>query len=146
MLAASTYAAIVRPLQVLVLLVAALFFVRILRVASVQMRPEGDDTTRGRRTKSLALTFVEPTERAGERVALRESLLLGRSATCDLVLDDTFLSGRHAQITEESGDFFIEDLGSTNGTYVNAELLTQRTQLLRGDVLQIGNVIFEVTR
>lgn len=152
LLAASTnYAAVIRPLQVLVMVIALLFFARVLRVAIVQARPadaaagEGGGR-RGRRGGALGLEFIEPLERAGERVDVDLAVTIGRGAECDLQLNDTYLSSRHARLANDDGDLTIEDLGSTNGTYVNQELLSGRLLLERGDIIQVGGVLFEVVR
>ena len=143
----SNYAAIVRPLQVLVMVVAVLFFLRITRVAAIQARPiDYEKRPRRRRTGILALKFVEPTDREGERIDVDVAVTIGRSADCDLALSDTYLSSRHARLTNDDGDLSIEDLGSTNGTFVNQELVDGRVHLERGDIVQVGGVLFEVVR
>jgi pSer/pThr/pTyr-binding forkhead associated (FHA) protein len=145
--ASSNYAAVVRPLQVLVMVIAILFFFRVLRVASVQARSPEEVTTKGRRRGSaLGLEYIEPLPRAGERVDEERAVTIGRSPDCDVVLNDTYLSSRHARVANDSGDLSIEDLGSTNGTYVNQELIKGRVQLDRGDIVQVGGVLFEVVR
>lgn len=145
--ASTNYAAVVRPLQVLVMGVAILFFARVIRAAQVEARPPEDATT-GRRKKggSLALEFIEPIDRTGERVQVENAITVGRSSDCDLQLQDNFLSSRHARLANDDGDLSIEDLGSTNGTYVNQELVKGRVHLSRGDIVQIGGVLFEVVR
>lgn len=145
--ASTNYAAVIRPLQVLVMVIAILFFARILRVASVQARPADEAVrTRRRRHGTLALEFIEPMERVGERVDVETGVTIGRSGECDLSLQDTYLSSRHARVANDEGDLSIEDLGSTNGTYVNQELVRGRVHLERGDVVQVGGVLFEVVR
>ena len=69
-----------------------------------------------------------------------------RSPDCDVRLQDTYLSSRHARVANDSGDLSIEDLESTNGTYVNQELIKGRVHLERGDIVQVGGVLFEVVR
>lgn len=145
--ASTNYAAIVRPIQILVMAVAVLFFARVLRVATVQARPA--DYARGsrrRRGGNLALEFIEPIDRTGERVEISVPITVGRSPACDLSVQDTYISSRHARLMNDAGDLSIEDLGSTNGTYVNQELVKGRVQLDRGDIVQVGGVIFEVVR
>jgi pSer/pThr/pTyr-binding forkhead associated (FHA) protein len=139
--ASSTYAAVVRPLQVL-------FFARVLRVASVQASPV-EEVPRGRRRRtsgSLSLEFIEPLDRTGERIDVDRAVIIGRSPDCDLSISDTYLSSRHARVANDSGDLSIEDLGSTNGTYVNQELVDGRVHLERGDIVQVGGILFEVVR
>ena len=146
LVAATNYAAVIRPLQVLVMVVAILFFARVLRVAAVQARPVDYERRARRRRRRLALEFIEPDSRSGERVEIEDGVTIGRSRDCDLVLYDTYLSTRHAHLSNDEGDLSIEDLGSTNGTYVNQELVKGRVHLERGDVVQVGGVLFEVVR
>jgi hypothetical protein len=146
-LAATTnYAAVVRPLQVLVMVVATLFFARVLRVAVVESRPVEGNKKERRRHANLALEFIEPAEWAKERVAVDPAFVIGRGAECDLTIADTYLSSRHARFANDDGDLTVEDLGSTNGTYVNQTLVKGRVHLEKGDVVQVGGVLFEVVR
>ena len=145
-IASSAYATIVRPLQVLVLLGVVLFFARVLSIATQEMRPPKEEGGRRTRRRALALSFMEPEEQAGERIEVSTPVVLGRGLPSDIVLNDNFLSTQHARFSVDDGDLFIEDLGSRNGSYVNAEPVIHRTQLLKGDVIQIGNVILEVVR
>ena len=148
LLAASTnYAAVIRPLQVLVMVVAVLFFARVLRVASVESRPvDAGRRERRRKSRRLGLEFIEPLDRAGEHVDVDAPMVIGRGGDCDLSIVDTYLSTRHARVSFDDGELTIEDLGSTNGTYVNQELVSGRMFLERGDIVQVGGVLFEVTR
>jgi pSer/pThr/pTyr-binding forkhead associated (FHA) protein len=148
LVASSNYAAVVRPLQVLVMVVAVLFFLRVLRVASVQARPIEERTSerRRRRSASLALEYIEPLDLAGERIDIDRAVTIGRSSECDVQLQDTYLSSRHARVANDDGELSIEDLGSTNGTYVNQELVKGRVLIERGDIVQVGGVLFEVVR
>jgi hypothetical protein len=146
-LAATTnYAAVVRPLQVLVMVIATLFFARVLRVAVVESRPVESTTKERRRRANLALEFIEPSDWAKERVEVDPALVIGRGAECDLAIADTYLSSRHARFANDDGDLTVEDLGSTNGTYVNQTLVHGRVHLEKGDIVQVGGVLFEVVR
>lgn len=146
--ASTSYAAVIRPLQLLIMVVAVLFFARVLRVASVQSRSVEVAPARIRRRapRVLGLEFLEPEDRAGERVDVEFALTIGRSSDCDVSLDDTYLSSRHARFSNDEGDLSVEDLGSTNGTYVNEQLIKGRVHLSRGDIVQAGGVLFEVAR
>jgi len=147
MLAATNYAAVVRPLQLLIMVIAVLFFARVVRVAQVQSKsPEPKARRQRRRAGPLALSIIEPVDRAEERFDIETSAVIGRSPECEIFVDDTFLSSRHARFAYDDGDLFVEDLGSTNGTYINAERVTGRTQVERGDIVQAGGVLFEVVR
>ncbi len=142
------YAALIRPLQVLVMVIALLFFARVMRVAAVEARPvdPAPKERRRRRSSPLALEFLEPEDRRGERVDITLAAVIGRSPDCDVSLADTYLSSRHARVAVDEGELTLEDLGSTNGTYVNEEMITGRVHLERGDVVQVGGVLFEVVR
>jgi hypothetical protein len=56
----------------------------------------------------------------------------------DIKINDPYVSRRHAQILFENGKFYIEDLGSTNGTFINDKLITGRTELKDGDTIKLG--------
>ncbi|MEI6854845.1 MAG: FHA domain-containing protein [Acidimicrobiaceae bacterium] len=146
LLAASNYAAVVRPLQILVMVVAMLFFARVIRVATVQVRPPDEAVGGRRRSQNLHIEFIEPLDRAGQRLDIDAAVVIGRSPECDVQMNDNFLSSRHARIANDSGELSIEDLESTNGTYVNQQLVKGRVHLERGDIVQVGGVLFEVVR
>ena len=143
--ASSNYAALVRPLQLIIMVIALLFFARVLRVAILEAKPV-DDGTRRKRSQALALKYLEPRDLKGERIEADPAVIIGRSADCDVVVNDTYLSSRHARLATDDGELTLEDLGSTNGSYVNQELVRGRVQLRRGDVVQLGGLLFEVVR
>jgi len=70
------------------------------------------------------------------------SIVLGRGETAEIRLEDPFASARHARIYEQGDILVIEDLGSTNGTYLNEELLPTPRPLHLGDRLRIGDSEF----
>jgi len=71
--------------------------------------------------------------------------LLGRLTECDVCIDSLEVSAHHAQIerSDEQGAYFIQDLGSTNHTFVNEKPIEQRTQLHHEDVIRIGWTVFK---
>jgi hypothetical protein len=71
-------------------------------------------------------------------------LVLGRGDRAEIRLQDPFASARHARVYEQGGVVVIEDLGSTNGTYVNAKKLASPVPLHPGDRLQVGRTVLEV--
>jgi len=84
---------------------------------------------------------------AGTTLTLMDTgVLLGRNPECTLVLDDDFASGRHARIFRRDGGWVVEDLGSTNGTYMGTTRLTQPTPVEVGSALRIGKTIFELRK
>jgi pSer/pThr/pTyr-binding forkhead associated (FHA) protein len=76
------------------------------------------------------------------------SLVLGRGDRAEIRLEDPFASSSHARIYEQAGSFVLEDLSSTNGTYLNEELLDTPRPLHPGDHVRIGDseFVFEVDR
>ncbi len=83
---------------------------------------------------------------AGMIYDLDGDLLLGRGDHAEIRLEDPFASSRHARIYEQAGTVVVEDLRSTNGTYLNEELLDTPRPLHPGDHLRIGEseFVFEV--
>ena len=59
---------------------------------------------------------------------------------------DSYSSTVHARLYRSGGQIWVEDLGSTNGTFVNSERISQPSRLAKGDLLQIGATVFEVRR
>lgn len=98
----------------------------------------------GRAAYAPHLVVVEPPEQAGRRYALGEELSIGRSAGCQITVDDTFVSQLHARIYSRDGQFFVEDLGSTNGTYLNRTKVAGTMVMHAGDRLAVGNTVLEL--
>lgn len=93
---------------------------------------------------TLALRFISGKYR-GNEVPLTEGaeIIVGRSGDLGMVLAEDMVSRRHARIAIEGGTIFIEDLGSTNGTFVNGEKVSSAT-LKEGDRVLIGTNILRV--
>jgi pSer/pThr/pTyr-binding forkhead associated (FHA) protein len=85
---------------------------------------------------------------AGTTLPLRPAgTLIGRSPECALVLDDDYVSGRHARIFQaDDGTWQVEDLRSTNGTFLGATRLTEPREVAVGSVLRIGQTVVELQR
>lgn len=71
-------------------------------------------------------------------------MTVGRGAGCRITLDDTFVSQIHARVFTSDEQVLVEDLGSTNGTYVNGRRITSPVVMQRSDRLQIGNTVLEL--
>jgi predicted component of type VI protein secretion system len=96
---------------------------------------------------ALRLRILEPAGRRGETHAIDRELTVGRGAGCAIVLgDDTYVSQLHARLFQQNGEGYIEDLGSTNGTYVNGKAITGATRLRRGDQVQFGQTVAEIVK
>lgn len=82
--------------------------------------------------------------RAGERFDLIGGLSIGRSAEADVRLDDRYASGIHARIFSREGRYYVEDMGSTNGTLLNDAELRGEAELMDGDEVTIGDTRFRL--
>jgi FHA domain len=79
---------------------------------------------------------------AGSELPVDGELILGREqATADLVIEDPGVSRRHARVLANNGSVIVEDLGSSNGTYVNGERISSPVELGAGDELQLGDTV-----
>jgi pSer/pThr/pTyr-binding forkhead associated (FHA) protein len=84
---------------------------------------------------------------AGQTVPLDEApILIGRGTDAAIRLDDDYVSTRHARIASSGDQWFVEDLGSTNGTYIGTHRLTQPTTLQLGSVIRIGKTTLELRK
>jgi hypothetical protein len=84
---------------------------------------------------------------AGKRFSLeKDSVVLGRRPDLDIVLSSMAVSRQHARIWQRDGSFFIEDLGTSNGTKLNGRTLSQPAPLAEGDSIQIGGYTLEFRR
>jgi pSer/pThr/pTyr-binding forkhead associated (FHA) protein len=84
---------------------------------------------------------------AGQAVSLdRAPILIGRGTDAAIRLDDDYVSTRHARIASSGDQWFVEDLGSTNGTYMGAHRLTQPTSLQLGSRIRIGKTTIELRK
>ncbi len=104
------------------------------RAASVKKRQRGPKTL-----------FVTAGPLSGTKITLGDQpILIGRADDSTLVLTDDFASSRHARLTNRGGQWYVEDLGSTNGTYLNRKKVTAPIAIRKGDRLQIGKTVMEL--
>ncbi|MGH2994409.1 MAG: FHA domain-containing protein [Solirubrobacterales bacterium] len=79
---------------------------------------------------------------SGERFDLFGGVSIGRSADADVRIEDRFASGIHARIYPRAGSYYVEDMGSTNGTYLNGEQIDRELELHHLDSVEIGDTGF----
>jgi hypothetical protein len=71
-------------------------------------------------------------------------VMIGRGADCQLILDDDYVSTRHARVVASPNGIYVEDLGSTNGTYVNGQRITAPTTITLADSVRIGKTMLRL--
>ena len=112
--------------------------------------PAAATTRRGARRRGHggsdgpALVVVAPAEQQGRLYPLGEELTMGRAAGCQVTLDDTYVSQIHARVFLRGGQVYVEDLGSTNGTYLNRAKVAGPMLVGPGDRLQVGSTVLEL--
>ncbi len=157
-------------LKLLLMALVYLFFFRVLRAVWAEVhlsnrpaaaappqatpapaRAGGRERSAAPTTKGTArLKVLEPPEQRGQSFDLAEELTVGRAAGCQVRIQDTFASQLHARIYRREGQLYIEDLGSTNGTYLNRKGTKNREKiagalpLRSGDKVVIGKTVMEV--
>ena len=149
--------AVLNLLKLLLLALLYLFFFRVLRAvwAEVSARPMASAPApapaapaRGQAAAKSALKLkVVEGEGKGQVFDVGDELTVGRAAGCQISLaGDTFVSQLHARLFRRDGRHYVEDLGSTNGTFLNRKQVSAPIALRRGDRLQVGKTVFEVGR
>lgn len=132
-------------LNILKILFIVLLFVFLWQIArSIRLHIGGGPSTpRGRGPSELVVLRGEVEQ--GNRVKLRGSgHTVGRSQDADIIINDPYASDFHARVSAQNGQTRVEDLGSTNGTYVNGRRITAPTGVVKGDTVQIGKTMLEV--
>ncbi len=133
-------------LQLSLLGLCYLFFFRVLRAVWVETREVKKNiflTKKNFKPKPhLVVTnsltgLVHNFEIAGE-------ITIGRAESCTITIDDDFISQSHARVFEKADEIVVEDLGSTNGTYLNKQRVSSPMVVSPGDWLQLGDTIMEL--
>ena len=112
------------------------------RAAAPASRPKESRSKKAPRKVAV----IEGEKLKGKTFDLGEELMIGRADKCHIVLDDTYVSQIHARIFKRGEGYMVEDLGSTNGTYLNRRRITAPTELQRGDKVKIGKTVLEFRR
>lgn len=148
-------------LKYVFLAVLYLFLLRVLRAVWVELREPKPGSVPAAPDPSVAaaqpqssgpvgperLVVVSPPERKGEEFPVRDEVTVGRAGGCGVLLaDDTFVSQLHARLFRREGDLYVEDLGSTNGTYLNKKKVGAPVLVRKGDKIQFGRTTMEVRK
>lgn len=149
---------VLNTLKVIFLVLLYLFILRAIRVMWLDLvgprapRPRttpapkpGTAPKKGQRPKSVVVTEDGAQPRTYP-LAEDEALTIGRAETCQIVLKDTYVSQAHTRIFAKEGTWYVEDLGSTNGTYLNRAKVGEPSAITPGDEVRLGKTIVEVRR
>jgi pSer/pThr/pTyr-binding forkhead associated (FHA) protein len=122
-----------------------IFLILVVRAIYRDMREPAEPSARARRKKKEQpqLVVITADRNVGARYMLSGEVLIGRAANSSVVIDDTYASQQHARIYASNGAYCVEDLGSTNGTYVNGRKISYPLELRVGDRIKIGKTVFE---
>ena len=124
-----------------------LFFFRVLRTVWTESSAPAVRETAATQGVAARARIVSPPESKGITFDLGDETTVGRGANCGIPLsDDTTVSQLHARFFRQNGKLFVEDLGSTNGTFVNRRQAKRAAPVKRGDRVQIGQTVLELTR
>lgn len=138
---------LILALRIAVVFLLYLFLYQVLRVITRELRTAGAETTPA--SQYGYLTVINPGQsglQPGKKFPLNQVNTIGRSMANDIPLNDTFLSGEHALLEWDGTSWLVEDLNSTNGSWLNGRELTQPMPLTYGDVIQVGHVELKLSR
>ena len=124
-----------------------LFFFRVLRAVWTESSAPAIRETAVAQAGAARARIVAPPESKGITFDLGEETTIGRGPNCGIPLgDDSTVSQLHARFFRKDGKLFVEDLGSTNGTFVNRRQAKRAAPVKRGDRVQVGQTVLELTR
>jgi len=106
--------------------------------------PKAKPTRTGKAPTSVAVHA--PDAKRPRTLKLSGSLDIGRAEACQVRLDDTYVSQHHARLSARDGGVFVEDLGSTNGTFLNDRRVQTPVEVRPGDVVRVGKTVLELRR
>tara|TARA_Y100001970_G_scaffold146117_1_gene179417 strand:+ start:7626 stop:8069 length:444 start_codon:yes stop_codon:yes gene_type:complete len=137
-------------LKFLFLALLYVFFIWVVIMSIIQLRKPKKPIRASKKHKDeddkTAITHlltIEPQDTQGAEYPLEEEIYLGRDEECGITINDSFTSHRHARIFLEEDTLYLEDLTSTNGTFVNGEKIEKPHLLEQRDRIQIGNTVLE---
>jgi len=108
------------------------------------VRQESGGTRDGGSPRTLVVTQGSL---KGTTISLGQApILIGRAPECTLVLEDDYASGRHARLSLQQGTWMVEDLGSTNGTFLGRNRVQAPTPISPGAPVRIGRTVLELRR
>ncbi|MBN1289728.1 MAG: FHA domain-containing protein [Actinobacteria bacterium] len=121
------------------------FIIIVIRAIMTDVKAPAAVGRKQRRRKKVRPQLVVVTSESGQgaKYNLGRAVSIGRAPDCEIIIDDTYISNKHASIYESGGAYLVEDMGSTNGTYVNGRKISYPLELRPGDRIKIGKSVFE---
>jgi hypothetical protein len=132
---------ILQPLRYVVLAGLLWFLYRAVRVMEAELRAAAV-AEEAPPTATLLVEEAGDGLSRGQTFVVASGAVLGRSPTAQILLPDEFASAQHARLVIRGSGFWVEDLGSKNGTYLNDRRVTAPVPIQNGDTLKIGQTIF----
>lgn len=120
-----------------------LFLWRVLQTLWQELKQQGTILSSQKR-RTLHVDVIMENGRASKFHFRQNEVLIGRGQNCDISLTDEALSANHARISFHHGQWWLDDLGSTNGTFLNSERITTPTVIITGDKFKCGDTIFSL--
>jgi hypothetical protein len=130
-------------LRIAFIVLLYLFIFQVMRVIVRDLRQIGPAEAAQPRSKYGRLVVVEPGRSRlspGTVFTLQAVTSLGRKPSNTIVLDDDFVSGEHSLVSWRDGRAWLEDVASTNGTFLNETEITRPVPVAEGDIIGIGDV------
>src|SRR5262245_51237757 len=142
---------IILLLRVAIVLLLYFFLLQVLRFVMRDLRASGGVPASGVTSSPYGQLVVVRAGQSGVTVGksfpLGPSNIIGRSLeNCEIALNDSFLSGQHARLELQGDIWVLEDLRSTNGTFVNEMEVRDATIVEDGDIIRVGRVELRLTR
>lgn len=135
-------------LRVVFIFLLYFFLFQVVRVIARELRADAARGTPAQPERFKGgLLVTDPGEsnlRRGDVFDLDPVTVIGRHPRATVVVDSAFMSSEHAQVSWDQDRWWIADLNSTNGTYVNGTRIRAATRIQMGDALEIGGVTFQL--
>jgi len=139
---------IILILRIAVVALLYLFLYRVLRAILRELRTASiADTAPASEYGYLVVLDAGQTGlQPGKKFPLNQINTIGRAVTNDVPLNDTFLSSNHAQLEWDGTNWVLQDVGSTNGTWISGQRIAAPTAINYGDVIQLGRIGLRLSR